>query len=167
MIALAETSSFFYNQDAIVVRPSHINDVQYLKNFLRKSDVEEIFASNHHTPQEALMTGFKESTLCLTILDHAVPVGMFGVNAKSLFSEEGIIWFLASSDLSKIKIRFLRHCQGFIKLFLQTYPFLWNYCDARNVEALAWLRFCGAVIAPAEPYGIEQRPFHFFYFKRQ
>lgn len=167
MIALADRKSLFYNQNAIVVRESELGDIAYLKNYLRASDIEEIFASNHHTPEEALTVGFRESTICLTVLNCGIPSAMFGVNAKTLFSESGIIWLLATDDLAKIKIRFLRHCQPFIRLLLKYYPFLWNYCDARNAEALAWLRFCGATITPAEPYGIEQKDFHFFYFKKR
>lgn len=156
----------FYDQNGIIVRQTIFADVEFFKHNLRHADIEEIWASHHHFPQDALMAGFEESELCLTVEDNGIPVAMFGVNSQSLLSNEGIIWFLATPHLKKIQIRFLRHCKFFIRLMLSYHPYLYNWVDQRNKESILWLKFCGATIEEAKPFGAEQMPFHYFYFKK-
>lgn len=170
MIMLAEQKNetvIFYSDKEIIVRLSVRRDIEYLKDRLRKSDVEEVWASHNHTPEQALMIGYDESAICLTVVNNDVPVAMFGINAKSLISDEAIIWFLASIEIEKIKIRFLKNSRKFIDLFLLSYPTLWNWVDCRNHQSIAWLRFCGARIGASAPYGVEKKNFIFFYFERK
>lgn len=156
----------YYNQDGIVVRHSTKADVDYLKDHLRQSDIQEIWSSDHITPEEALKQGLEKSIFCCTVLNGS-PIAMFGIVPETVLGQKASVWFLASKDLKNIKRRFLRHSKYFINLMLDFYPYLHNYVDNNNKDSIDWLRYCGARIKEPEPYGKEQQPFRYFYFNRR
>jgi len=157
---------FYYKQDGIVVRESTQADVEYLKDKLRTSDVQEIWASHRHTPEMALNASLA-STLCLTIDDNGVPVGMFGVTGLTVLGDEGLVWFLSSDRLKLLKIRFLRNCKKFVELMLDYYPMLYNVVDCRNTESIMWLKFIGAKFGDTMNIGEDNMPFMYFSFERK
>lgn len=161
----SEIQKVYYDRNGIIVRPTLADDILYLKDNLRPSDVQEIWASHHFQPHNALYAGFRDSVLCLSIINRGLPIGIFGLNSEHLFSNSAIIWFLSTPHLYRIKIRFLRHCDYFIDLMLGMYPYLYNWVDARNVESIEWLKFCGATIEDPQPFGQDMLPFHYFYFE--
>lgn len=154
-----------YDKDGIVVRRSTKKDVEYLKTHLRQSDVDEIWASNHITPEGALEKGLDNSIFCCTVLN-GQPIAMFGIVPHSILGYEASVWMLASDDLKKIKKRFLRHSKYFINMMLDFYPSLFNFVDDRNKDSINWLKYCGARIYDPKPYGVENKPFRYFVFKR-
>ena len=156
----------FYKQNDIEVRSSFPSDVDILCHSLRKSDEEEIWASHNLTPWDGLHYGMTESLISLTITSKGKPIGMFGIRPDSYMGEKATIWFLASDELDSIKLRFLKHSKRFVKMFLSFYPYLYNYVDTRNKSSIEWLKFCGANIQNAMPYGVMAQPFHYFYFER-
>jgi len=166
MIAESERTLTYYKKNGIVVRGSLRGDVDKLFWRLRKSDVDEIWASHNRFPKDALREGFKRSFVCLTILIDDLPAAMFGIYAEVFNGDRATIWLLASPELDKIKIRFLKHSRKFIQMFLGYYPHLSNFVDDRNKSSIEWLKFCGATIHEPKPYGAEKLPFRYFYFER-
>lgn len=156
----------FYSKNGIIVRRSVWSDVEYLKTRLRLSDQIEIMASHSHSSFQALSLAFQESIFCLTIVDNDIPVGMFGINAKSLLSDQAVVWMLASRRLNRIKIRFLKNCKFFINIMLQYYPVLYNHVHVENLKALVWLKFLGASIHESKPHGPYGEKFCYFEFRR-
>lgn len=157
----------YYDKNGIIVRESTMKDVNFLKYRLRLDDIAEIWASHHHSPEVALTESLMRSSPCLTIDDNGKPVGMFGVNPESMLGSRAVIWFLASDDINKMKIRFLRNCKIFIKLMLNEYPLLYNFVDVRNTESVKWLEYLGAKFQGPLKFGVEQMPFLFFSFERE
>ena len=96
----------YYDKNGVCVRDSISDDTLYLSTRLRKSDVEEIWASHHHTPKDALMLSLEKSTVCMTILMKDKPVGMFGIVPESLLGDKAVIWLLASDDINKLRCVF-------------------------------------------------------------
>ncbi|MFA5217180.1 phage protein Gp13 family protein [Sulfuricurvum sp.] len=154
-----------YDKDGIVVRRSVMEDVDYLKDRLRQSDVDEVWASGHHAPYEALRKSFDESIFSLTIVN-GNPIGMFGVAPVAMIGARGSVWFLASDDLEKIGRRFVKNSRHFIDMMLMFRPYLYNFVDDRNAQSIKWLRICGAIIEDPQPYGKDGLLFRYFYFKR-
>jgi hypothetical protein len=152
-------------KDGAVVRISKDEDVDFLKDKLREQDVAEIWASNHHTPEEALKISLNDSIVCLTLEDKGQPVAMFGVSPQSAFQNEAIVWMLASPALYNMRTKFLRNCKAVINLFYQYYPYLYNFVDARNKKTIRWLKYLGATVSEPENYGYENLPFHYFCFE--
>ncbi len=134
---------------------------------LRKSDINEVWASHNFTPWDAVYYGITESTMALTITNKGSVVGCFGINAESMLGKKAIIWFLSSQELDKIEYRFLRHSKKFVKMFLNLYPYLFNYVDVRNKCSIRWLKYCGAKLNKPELYGIMSKPFRYFYFEKE
>lgn len=156
-----------YWEDSVIVRDSIASDVDYLKDKLRYSDVREIWRSHNHTPEDALKISLDKSSVCLTIFINKIPVGMFGINPETLLGDKAIIWLLATDDILKIKIRFLRNCKKFINFILKDYSVLYNYVDNDNVDSIKWLKFIGAKVHDPVEYGVEKMPFRLFLFERK
>lgn len=152
----------YYEQDGIKVRDALPTDMFQL----RESDINEVWASHHHKPEEALRQSIEQSFLCYTI-ENGNPVASFGLVPENIISNKATVWMLASEDLNKIKIRFLINCKKFINLMLEYYPYLYNYVDDRNKKSIEWLLFLGAKMEDPRPYGTDKLPFRYFYFIKE
>lgn len=153
-----------YNEDGIIVRTSINSDIEKME--LKQSDIDEIWASHHHKPQEALKLSLKKSTICFTVVDNGKPIAMFGINPNNIIDTKAVIWLLSTPMLKMRAYRFIKHSKKFIRMFLDFYPYLFNYVDDRNKESIDWLKRCGAVIDDPRPYGLENKLFRHFYFQR-
>ncbi len=157
----------YYSLNGLVVRESVPSDVERLKNKLKQSDVEEVWASHHHTPEDALLLSIAESILSLTIEDNGNVIGCFGIVQDSFLGGKATIWLLSSEELFYRKYRFIRHSRYFIELFLEMYPYLSNYVDCRNYKSIRWLQACGGILSDPVHYGLEKMPFRHFYFRKE
>ena len=138
-------------------RISKYEDIDLLANKLRFADKREVLDGSGQTPNQALTTGYVQSELCFTITDkEEKPVGMFGV------SKEGSIWLLATDDIMKIKVSFLRESRKVISFLCSKYRILWNYVDCRNELHIRWLKWCGFKFLRKINYGVNQKPFYEF-----
>lgn len=151
-----------YEKNGYIVRDSSLLDVRYLQYHLRRSDLLEIWRSHRYSPEQALTEAFEKSDMCFTV-ENGRPIMMFGCVPRSLLGG-GIIWLLSSDDIDAIKLRFLRNCRKFVDIMVSNHGILTNHVDAENTKAIQWLRFLGADISPAQPYGSSGMPFHRFTF---
>lgn len=156
----------YYDRNNIRVRDTIPQDVEYLKSRLRQSDIEEVWASHHHTPEEALTLSYRESVLCFTIQVKDTPIAMFGIVAETILGNRATVWLLASDDMKKIQHRFLRYSKAFIQKMLSFYSLLYNFVDMRNLDSRRWLKWCGAEMGQVCAYGIEKQAFQYFQFRR-
>jgi hypothetical protein len=158
---------YYYKSKLGLVRDAEMNDVFQLANNLRESDTQEIWKSHHIKPEAALLGGFQESELCFTVERNEKPIAMFGIcPPQTLLGNSAIIWLLASPELEKVQRAFIKRSRYFIKEMLQRYSMLENWVDVKNIQSIKWLRWCGAKIEEPKPYGVENKPFCYFYFRR-
>jgi len=150
----------------VEIRPSELSDIVYLKSRLRQEDVDEIYASNHLTPTDALTYSFYLSKVCLTIVKDE-PIGMFGIVEDPTDSDRAIIWMLGSDRMSKVSRNIIRDARDFIDGLMDSYGTLYNHVDARNGKSIRWLEHLGAEIDDAVTFGREGLPFHKFQFRRR
>ena len=155
-----------YNDGKIRVRASVKSDVRPVAENIRLSDREEIWASNHISPEEALSKGLENSIYCRTI-ENGYPIAMFGICPHELLGHSASIWLLGTDSLEKIKIKFLRHCRSYIDAMLEYYGYLENYVDVRNTKSIEWLKYLGAKFDPPAPYGKEGLMFQHFSFTKE
>jgi hypothetical protein len=144
------------------VRQAILKDVLELAPKIRKSDREEIRASNNSTPLKALVEAFTiENNRIYSIVkteDNSV-IGMFG-SAPSVEPDYGVAWMLSSEDLFKHTKQFIKECPHWINEMGVGYKYLYNFVDKRNWKALKWLQYL-----KFEPkteigdYGFEKIPF--------
>lgn len=126
----------------------------------RPADVDEIWATGHHTVAQAMLAGMRYSTMAYTALFYDKPVCMFGVAPASLLGSKGIPWMIGTVDLEQYQFMFLRRSKAQLRKALLQYAELENYVDARNALAQRWLRWMGfALDTDAVPYGPDKMPF--------
>ena len=156
----------YYKRGNVIVRDAVVEDIDILKDNIRDSDKQELWASHHIAPEEALRTSLKKASFCLTIEINKEPIGMMGICPGSILDDNAVIWMLSSDKIDNVRRSFARHSREYINKMLEKFSLLYNFVDARNKESLKWLRWCGAKIYEAKPYGIEKIPFHYFEFRR-
>ena len=159
--------AIYYRSKLAMVRDSKVNDVFDLAPNMRESDKKEIWKSHHKNAEEALLDGYMESTICLTVEYKERPIAMFGIVPHTLLSSKASVWLLASPDLMKIKGAFLKNSRKFIKYFLSYYRLLENFVDMQNMDSRRWLKWCGAEFGQISAYGVEKQPFQYFRFRRE
>ena len=136
-----------------------LEDIKYLAPRLRQEDKQEILAGSGLTPYEALLIGFKNSVVVFTIFNPKnKPVGIFGINNYE--KDIGVIWLLATKDLAKIQIAFLKQCREVVKFLNTKYKILWNFVDCRNQLHIKWLKWCGFKFLRKTNRGVLQKPFY-------
>ncbi|MDT8902184.1 phage protein Gp13 family protein [Anaeroselena agilis] len=143
------------------VRLALPEDIAVVAPRIREADRQEIWASHHFTPAEALDFSFRRPGMRFTILYKNEPVAMFGASRLSL-AGGGAPWLLGTDQIVKVTIPFLRHSREYVQLMLQEYRFLQNHVDVRNDLSIKWLKFCGFTFHAAVRYGAEQLPFYRF-----
>lgn len=157
---------YFYDQGNVKIRSASFWDVKQMRDNLRESDRMEVAASHGYTGSQALTKAFAESAVCLTVLYKLKPVAMFGVVADPEMKNVGSIWFLATDDLKKMWVTFLKLTPASIEQMMTVRPILYNYVDERNAASIRWLQWAGANMAGPKPYGMLGLPFRFFTFER-
>lgn len=156
----------YYESKLAIVRTSRMEDVKHIAENMRPEDKAEIWKFDHNTPEQALMTGYRDSIECLTVEKDNEPIAMFGIVPDSILSYNATIWLLGTPKIISVQLAFAKYSKYFIHMMFDYYPVLSNYVDVMNRKTIRWLKWCGAKFSLARPYGIEQQPFQYFQFKR-
>lgn len=132
-----------------------------LSTTMAQADRNEIWASSHATPIEALRRGMDQGDAFSGLADGRA-VCMFGVVPVGILSNTACIWMLGSESLPRYAKPFLRRNRPWLSQVSSRYSVLFNFVDARNENAIKWLRWLGFTLGPAIPYGQDKLPFHPF-----
>lgn len=89
---------------------------------------------------------------------------MFGIVPDTLIGSSANVWFLGADEMSGIKKTFVKMSRQFIDVFLDQYPLLWNFVDARYTSSIRWLKACGASFEKV--LNINGNEFHSFVIRR-
>lgn len=154
-----------YKDGDFSIAETDINDIIYLKDHLREEDVQEIIAMSNSNPGRELALCWSTSMLCHTMFLGDKPIAMFGL-IEDAAGERANLFFLGTADLEKTKKAFLKSCRVFVAAMLKIFPELYNYVDARYEKSVRWVRWLGAEVKDAVPYGANGMPFHEITFKR-
>lgn len=137
------------------------DDCLTLGNKLRKDDQAEIKALANLKGTEALILGLESSHLVNSIFTKDdVICGMFGVQGE--IGKDAAVWMLASDEIEKITIPFLRQSREVVNYLNKLHPVLHNVVDARNDLHLKWLKWCGFTFINKQNIGYENKPFYTF-----
>jgi hypothetical protein len=139
------------------VKPSDIPDVLPR---LREEDVREWEAVCGVHPRYILpYCGNSPDTYAMVDRDGVI-VGLFGVGPVEDNPLIGAVWLIATPELERSQIEFLRKCRAVIVELLDKYPILWNHVDARNALHIKWLKWCGFKFVRKKTYGAQSLPFY-------
>lgn len=153
-----------YKKNDVVICDASLMDIFLMEGKMRPMEISEVWASEHLTPKEALLKSYEKSTGKLTLWYQGQVVAMFGIVPESLLSNRAMVWLLTTDTIYKMKISFAKLSLRVLSLMLSRYGLVYNFVDARNEQCLNWLRWLGANIYPAQPYGLDSLPFHYFEF---
>lgn len=152
----------------IAVIPAQPTHVQRVAAAMRDADRREVWASSRATPMEALTRSLMGSCRAWTGFVDCEPVCLFGVGPIDLLSGEGAVWLLGADAMERNGMAFACRNRAMLpELFGDLFQVLTNRVDARNLVSLRWLRWLGATITPAEPFGPFRLPFHQFELRRE
>ncbi len=119
----------------LYLKPSVSEDATFLGPRLREADKEELQADWGETPLSAIIDfGIKISDTCWTIHNEENPVAIFG-------NKQGSLWMVATPDLLKDSMEFLRESEGIIQQLQDTYGTLTAISHNKNTEHHRWLRW--------------------------
>lgn len=139
--------------------------IERCAELMRASDVEEVRASTHQTPLEHLREALAMSTDAYALLYDGSPMAIGGVIALE-GNRNGSLWFLTTEEADRHKRRFVLVARDVLWFVRQYWFTLSELVDARYFKALRFLKYLGAEIGPAEPFGPEGVLFHSFTFRR-
>lgn len=136
--------------------------IEYLAENMSELDTQEVWAAGHATPLEALKFSMMVSRDTMVWLGDGKAVCICGIGNPAFISDVGSPWMLATEDLKKFSKQFLRESKRFMAKAKKEHRFLVNYVDVRNKPSVKWLKWLGFNLLPAEPYGVDELPFHRF-----
>lgn len=139
-----------------MVRQAYLSDVDLIAP--RRQDSAELWAGYRVTPRQALIGGIENSDASFFTIN-GKPGGVFGCTDHGSL---GVPWAIFTATIEKHPREFLRACRGPVEAMKAKHSQLMNYVDARNEKVKAWLQFMGFTLLPAEPFGVDQLPFHRF-----
>jgi hypothetical protein len=130
----------------MVVHEATLEDVRAMSSRLRPEDAREIETGCGLAPDKGLELSFLLSVQCYVIrpTEDAEPVAIFGVGPDAFNREKGIVWMLATTDVSKHALGVIEVSRQALDYFLTLYPRgLHNLADARNTLHIRWCQLMG------------------------
>lgn len=146
--------------------PASPEVIPFLAANVRESDRREIQAVVGLSPMQALSASLNDSERAWTGYLNGEPCCMFGVGPAEGDPKIGVVWMIGTDAIDRHPLAFLKGSRVAFREMLTMFPTLINAVDARHAKALRWLRWLGAEIGEAQPYGVEGLPFHFFRVRR-
>ncbi len=141
-----------------MIRPSTLEDAQFIAANMRQADREECEAQMGLPPSLVIPNVIGRPNVWTWEVD-GEPVAMGGVDAS--IPLVGVIWMTSTDAITKHRIKFLREtCEPMLQRLHQDYPILTNLVDARNTLHQRWLRWLGfKFLRRIEKWGAHSIPF--------
>jgi len=140
--------------------------IELIASDMRQADVDEIWASHHSTPIEALMSGWELSGYSVIVTVNDEPCVMLGVVVNDLLSGIGSVWLLGTDNALKHKRCFLTLVPDVIDEMLNICPMLYNHVHFKNIVSIKWLKRVGFTFDEPAPHGLDNELFYKFHIER-
>lgn len=141
-------------------------DAAQLVAHMRQADRDEVQASTGDV-NSAVVDSVLHSVWCLSLHIDGELACIFGIAPiDGMLGRRAAPWMLGTPVLDRHPRVLMRHCRPYVAHMAACYPHLLNFVDERNTRSKRWLKAMGFTLHPAQPYGVEQRPFHFFEMRR-
>lgn len=141
-------------------------DIAFLAAHMRIEDRRELIGAVGPDVQREVERCVRNSAKCWVCRYDGVVLAAFGVIETNPLQKHGILWMLSTRYTVNHKVYAGKWTKKGLAAFLSDFEYLYNYIDAGNKATIAWLKWLGAEIHPAEPYGIYGLPYHLFTFRR-
>lgn len=155
-----------YNDGVVAIRTATMADAAFIGPRLREADRTEIELAYGIDPKQAVIDSLKGAHLAFCWTRHGNPVGIVGVNEESWLSDRGCLWCVATNDLDQMVKTFQKCSKPIRNIMLDQFPVLYNWIHVENTVFLKWSRWLGARVEDPKPYGVQQKPFCYFEYRR-
>lgn len=139
-------------------------DARWVSQLVRQSDLDEFSAARISIP-DMLLEEARAGRAEIGFMDDA-PVGMFGIYPEHLLSDEANVWMVSTIYLPRYARAFLPHSRAWVQRQLETHSKLQNFVDARNTQAIKWLKWLGFRVAEQWPVDVHGHVFYYFSLER-
>lgn len=135
---------------------------------MRPEDAAEAWAGARLRPADAIRYSVLGTPRPMAGLIDGKVEFVFGVGLLSILGMAGAPWMLTGIGVTSHQIIpvLLLRSRKVVAEWFETYDQLENRVDARNVEAVRWLRWLGFEIDEPAPYGPDALPFCRFHWER-
>ncbi len=140
--------------------------VEFIAVNMRQADADEVWASHHHLPYEALMSSWDLSHSAVVVTVNDEPCVMMGLVIRDILAGSGVPWMLGTEGALKYKRNFLTQVPAVIDEMLSVCPRLFNYVHVENKTSVKWLKRIGFTLDDSKPYGVARESFHKFHLQR-
>ena len=140
--------------------------IEVIATNMRQADVDEVWASNCHTPLESLIVGWNISDYSAIAMVDDEPCVMLGLVIRDILSGTGAPWLLGTENALKHRRHFITQVPAVIDEMLNICPVLFNYVHVKNRISIRWLKRIGFVIDEPLSYGVGSELFHKFHLER-
>ena len=158
------------------VKQAELWHAEEIAGRLRQADKDEVWASHHYKPYEAIVISFEMSLFnhkrnkhfCWTMFWKGKPEAIFGLCCGCMLTGIYVPWLLGTDKIDEFKKSFLQASKRYVDIMLNDNgEYLVGYVDARNTKSIKWLKHIGFEVQDnAKPYGKDKLPFHFFSYPR-
>lgn len=142
------------------VLPVSVDEAAEIAAIVRQADRDEICEGLGMDMEQALRLCFGSSRKASKIVVGGVVVAVFGDATHD--AQVGVPWLISTVHVEARAKPFLRVCKREVAEMLTRHRMLVNYVDARNTQAIRWLKWLGFMFGPAAPYGPHDLPFFYF-----
>ena len=138
--------------ERVELRAATPEDVRFVAEQLRDADRAEVLAVGFR-PEAGLRLSVAASDCVWCGLIGGVPSMIFGCS-RGLLSEHGEVWALGTDNCTRHPREMLIYGRKVLRMLLDVFPVLENYCDVRYEKSLRWLRKIGFTVGHPVPYGV-------------
>lgn len=149
------------------VFPVSVDEAAEIAAIVRQADLDEITEALGIEMEHGLRLCFGGSCKASKIVVDGKVVAVFGDSVHDVQQSIGVPWLISTIHVDKRAKPFLRVCREEVLEMLTRHETLINYVDARNVQAIRWLKWLGFKFGEAVPYGPKGLPFFQFQLKRE
>lgn len=142
--------------------PAREEYVGFVAANMRQADRDEIWASHHLRPEQALRRCLRETPKAFAAVIDGEVCCLFGVTPRSILTGHGMLWMLGTDGIVRHQYRFLRDSIECADAMNREYPILMNYVSDANEASKRWLRWLGFTLDDPAPYGVERQLFRRF-----
>lgn len=150
----------------MIIRDATTWDLLSLARNLRNTDLRELELTTGKAPLDALTEAFEMSTQCMvvTLTEGGEPAAIFGAAPQPDQEGTGIVWLMATPEIRKCALAFLKVVPEIIEEMLQEFPRgLHNIVWSKNRLHVRWIKAAGFTIGGTVAY--QDEPFTYFHLR--
>jgi len=129
---------------------------------MRAADAAEVWASNRHSPRDALEGGVSASKHSVCVTYNGQAVAIYGLVVRDVLSGLGVPWMLTTDGVISCRRELMTVTPEILGKMLKMCKILENNVHVENKVSVRWLSKLGFVIGEAEPLGVQGEMFHKF-----